>query len=446
MELLDSNNGLDRIYVEPFGIPHKRLDNCMFPAFVDTAAIASLKNTWKAKNATYFVVPRMLGFPSSQGLELCIALAENWEPELVSTSLQPEFWKNFPGRIAHTGSQMLNAFQKGTPTPMPPEDFQAYMGRCLEWIAQLKARGVRDRSLEGGKCFITKLPPSLMPAVEACSCDVQRMASSSDLDRDVRSESPRREQIAVFCADPRYLMMCDFKLLTGVLEQFSKASPDFDGFLEFLSQSACSPLKAMIEWAKLEASRPSQVKLFFIEDFLREPEMTLSSLYDFLGLRKDSESLLLETVTQEMQVCLHSCQMLFGDGDHGVPELQVMHNMVQEFEAQLALRPGAALAWAEQSSEFLQLCNMGSPFPSKMLPPSLPWWWEAHEAGTCRPCTFARKGMCRNSAVCGFCHGVHEAPKARPSKKTRMRRDRRRQELREELLRCRTPSPAGLSS
>eukprot|EP00931_Biecheleriopsis_adriatica_P003173 TRINITY_DN10451_c0_g1_i1.p1 TRINITY_DN10451_c0_g1~~TRINITY_DN10451_c0_g1_i1.p1 ORF type:complete len:466 (-),score=87.11 TRINITY_DN10451_c0_g1_i1:214-1611(-) len=465
MVMLDSSG--DQIFTHPLGIPHKRMDRCMFPACVDLTAIASLKNTWKPQNATYFVVPRMMGPPFSQGLELCIALAEQWAPEQMSARSQPEFWNNFSGKWAHPGVQLMDAFC--TPAALLPDDMRSHMSRCVEWLAQDQARstsaGMRaQQTSEGRKCFITKLPPSLMPAVKAGNIP-NKFLIQTNLASDIENEiqDSRQEQIAVLCADPRYLIMSEFKLLTGISKEYSKAAPappgrlwgaddngGLDEFLEFSMQSktVSSPLTTMIEWAKLEAKRPSHVKLFFMEDFLRTPDIMLSSLYDFLGLQTDSsESPLLDHVTQETQRCLCSCQPLFGQsGADGIPELQDMQNMVQQFEAYLALNPSAAMAWGEQISELLQFRSIGFPSHGSTLLPSLPWWWDAHKAGRCKPCCFARRGICRNLGDCGFCHGVpHEPAAARPSRKTRVRRDRQNRQ-RQEQLRCRTPSPSGLSS
>ena len=40
----------------------------------------------------------------------------------------------------------------------------------------------------------------------------------------------------------------------------------------------------MLAWARVEQHRPEQVKLFFFEDFVREPETAFRGLARFLGI------------------------------------------------------------------------------------------------------------------------------------------------------------------
>jgi len=453
---MDQSSEPDQIWSEPFGTAHKRMENCFFPAHFDLAAIKSLKSTWKAKNATYFVVPQSFGPPLSQGLELCIALVERSAPEQVRACVQPEFWDHFLDAFAHSANRRQCAFVKGIPVPSHSEAIRAHMNRVIEYISQntatSKGAAAREQLHTGIKCFVTRLPPSLMPAVDTGNYDKRRLDAWADGVRDEESElwENRQEPIAVFSSDPRYIIMSEFDRFRKAVAALKSAgsvpagrlmvSCDFDSFLELALQTenAVSGLKSMIEWTKLEVELPSRVRLFFVEDFLQDPETALESLCDFLGLQNDSNSLLLETVTQEMQRCLRSSRPLFGYGHVGVPELQVMQNLAQEFEAQLALSSSAAnMAWAEQVSEFLQVYSMGRSSQIRMLLPSLPWWWEEHQAGTCKPCNFASRGICRNSIDCNFCHGVHQK-KMSPSKKTRKRRERQKQKLEQ----CRSPSPS----
>jgi len=50
-----------------------------------------------------------------------------------------------------------------------------------------------------------------------------------------------------------------------------------------------------------------------------------------------------------------------------------------------------------------------------------------HEAGTCKPCSYFRRGTCHLGVDCRYCHFWHGKPKL-PGKKARARRARRQQE------------------
>jgi len=430
----------ERVFIEPYGIPHKRVDGYPIPPFVQASAIVALRETWKPrKENTFVVVPQEYGPPEMDALGLLIALAEQWRSDTIKPlssilNTSHHFSPSDIMKVSVAGGEF--------PTPEHP-----LIDRVLE------CRAACGQESADRRCLITRLPPSLMPAssLQGSGGGHESWADVGAGEESECSAPAGGEKVVVICADPRFLVMKEYlsvkrfhdlrQMETGCSEPLEVAR-----FLELgLQAPLIQSLKSLTEWAREEQRRPSQVRLLFIEEFVSEPDVALLGLARFLGVQEGSD--VLQTVLQEIGELVQQSRGLFARCPEGVSEIQFVRGLAQQFEGQLDAVPlGVAQAWAEQVSELMRIqsprvLSLGQALQAHTQL-QLPAWWAVHSAGLCRPCTFASRGTCRNLETCAFCHGPH-GPRVskRPSKKWRERRERQRQ-----AARVRTPSPEGLSS
>jgi len=224
-----------------------------------------------------------------------------------------------------------------------------------------------------------------------------------------------------------------FPLLSKVLG--AEAVPD--NFV-MASMQRCADVESMVAWARLEHLKPHQVRLFFAEDFVLEPETAFRGLARFLGI--DQGEVLPTIMHQLPDICSKG---LFNKCKGR--EIDLIEQLTGRFERELAKLPfDLQMSWQDQVSNLINLPNARLSTLGRLVAAHQQWdiprWWVAHSAQLCKPCTFATRGLCRNGEECGFCHAPDHHRLNRPSKKERQRRDRRRQAM------ARTPSPPGLSS
>jgi len=203
-------------------------------------------------------------------------------------------------------------------------------------------------------------------------------------------------------------------------------------------------LQKLAFWAKQEALKPDRVKLFFIEDFIKEPEIAIKDLSDFLGMPPTDE--VQAKVTQRMT--LQKAGGLFWKMDGSSGELEHLELVVRQFEEFLAELPMRVQdIWNEKVSLLPSLPQPRLSWLTLSLRQhnlaAVPHWWIAHCARLCKPCSYHPRGLCRTGDFCSYCHDEsHRIELRRDSKRVRMRKRRQRERYRI----SRTPSPDGLSS
>lgn len=287
------------------------------------------------------------------------------------------------------------------------------------------------------RCFFTVLPPWLLPLDD--------------------SKSSGFRQLAVFVADPRFLIMRTaqtWEAMGNCIRESCKHCHDnrqlqgcaAHNFLEtYLANEAHlvgEEMRRLSFWALEEDRQPGRVKLFFVEDFIADPNLALRGLARFLGVPEESE--VVKTATQD-----HLDAKTFGllYPRSGMLELQHILAVVRDFEEELAeLNGSLQAAWEDKVALWLSLPNLRMASLAQHMQKHQFWvapeWWIQHTAGLCRPCSFAVKDKCKNGDACIFCHSPsHRSELRRLSMKERLRMKRR-----ESLsMRDRTPSPEGLS-
>ncbi|CAE8649024.1 unnamed protein product, partial [Polarella glacialis] len=428
----------EEIFLEPYGVRHKRIGNTAYAPFFSTSALLDLKNTWqKQPGDVYFAMPP--GFRPSEGTLLgnLFCLAER----RLSVG-DEDVGVNFCGIKASRLQRCV--------------ELSATRSQLCGYPHEPEHEPKNASDSETHRSFFTFLPPWLFPNGSAEDGDglVKSDDQSSEYSTTASGSSFTGDKIAVLCADPRYLLMREGLLWnflsgdSGGDENHPQRVGDTFHFAQTALQSEVrlggGQLQSMTAWAKEQHRRPEEVKLFFIEDFLMDSDVALNSLARFLGVSESHQ------VVVEMKAQVSNSTSLWHTAPQGVSQLEHMQRLSSDFEKQLAALPTSfAASWADQVSEWLQsphprlyaygqqLLSHSSSAPER--------WWASHYAEQCRPCTFASRGLCRSADDCSFCHSTaHPAPPPRPSKNKRMRRRARRAYAGGCV--SRTPSPPGLSS
>jgi len=390
----------DRVYCTPLGVPHKRVGDVIVPAFLKTDQLFDLSERWQVgeKDVLLALSPGLC--PNIQVLEPIFALA----------------------------GDPLQAKQGG-----PVDGACEFRHRMLELLNEEEIQ-VRPSA---NRCLFSLLPPWLVPQSFG--------------------------KVAVFLADPRYLIMRQLR----VWEIFKKCNADkgkgcgcgsqsldesdfLRAYLEEDFSLSGEEMQRLARWALEEHRQPDKVKIFFVEDFVAEPDMALRGLARFLGVPDDAE-VLQQAIAKVEAMKPHG--LFFPRED--MLELQHFLTVAMDFELRLAELPDQLqMVWEEKVSLWPRLPNLRLAMLGQSLQNHRAWvapqWWAAHSAGLCKPCSFAPRGICRSGDDCDFCHAPsHRAPLRRPSKKERMRRLRKALRDKEgdgSSARTRTPSPDGLSS
>eukprot|EP00418_Pyrodinium_bahamense_P073778 CAMPEP_0179102200 /NCGR_PEP_ID=MMETSP0796-20121207/47290_1 /TAXON_ID=73915 /ORGANISM="Pyrodinium bahamense, Strain pbaha01" /LENGTH=279 /DNA_ID=CAMNT_0020800069 /DNA_START=37 /DNA_END=872 /DNA_ORIENTATION=+ len=270
--------GAEQIFIDPYGMPHKRIGNVVIPPFLQASAVVALRDTWKPRSgSTLIVVPRGLGPPDVDALGLLVALAEQWSPEAI----KPESLRLKVSHNQFSPSDMMKTLVAGGKLQVPRHPF---IERTLE------CRTGHGQEPTDHRCFLTRLPPSLIP-VSTLQGSERRHERWADVDTEDESDCRVPEggaKVVVICADPRYLVMQEYMRVKQFhdiyqVEIGSNEPLEVARFLELgLQASMIQSLKTLTEWAREELRRPLQVKLFLIEEFVSEPDMALLGLARFL--------------------------------------------------------------------------------------------------------------------------------------------------------------------
>jgi hypothetical protein len=228
------------------------------------------------------------------------------------------------------------------------------------------------------------------------------------------------------------------------LPEFLKALTDNDEAAGLIFDG----VRTSLAWAEAEAMHPDRIRLFFVEDFMLQPEVAMRGLADFLDVSSLSYATE-KAVSQASGLLSYSCRYermpgpLIVKEDKLALEMKVkscFENHVSEFERQLALAPSWIMAawegllerWLQSPSPRIKAYATTALHHERWDPPH---WWVEHNARVCRPCLFFPRGTCKD-ANCSFCHGPGHAKPKRPPRSKRNQRRRRYD---------RTPSPQGLS-
>mmetsp|Transcript_5914 Transcript_5914/g.10568 ORF Transcript_5914/g.10568 Transcript_5914/m.10568 type:complete len:409 (-) Transcript_5914:329-1555(-) len=383
---------IETVYIEPYGFPHKRIGDAAFPPFIEATNILNLpRNLRLQKDDVLISIPAGL-MGDIQVMELLINLCEHQLPVERDDPLRPCAFKD-----------------------------------------QLIERNGSGVSSSKSNCYFTLLPPWLLP---------EEWWSSDD-----------HGKIVVMTSDPRYLLMRQPHFWRFVSAQcLVEAAPAsmcdgacyIQSYLESSAQLGGEELQKLAFWAKQEALQPDRVKLFFIEDFINEPEMAIKHLSGFLGMPPPDE--VQAKVTQRMT--LQKAGGLFWKMDGSSGELEHLELGVRQFEEFLAELPMAVQdIWNEKVSLLPSLPQPRLSWLTLSLQQhnlaALPRWWIAHSARLCKPCSYHPRGACKSGEFCSYCHHEsHRIELRRDSKRERMRKRRQRERNRI----SRTPSPDGLSS
>jgi hypothetical protein len=213
-----------------------------------------------------------------------------------------------------------------------------------------------------------------------------------------------------------------------------------------------------VAWANEALEHPTHVRLFSAERFAshnpKDVCEAVLELAEFLEVPSASKvafqlASALGQLPQDLDAVFKEDCMKPLDVFSGGPMIELVGPRLQLFQECLvrASTPVQArfrsmlTSWFDAPSVCLaQLGESAAKGVATLLPATLsrPWKGEgAHLEGTCRPCVFHLRGICRNSfEMCAYCHADGHKPTKRANRKTRAQRK----------ARLYTPSPDGLSS
>jgi hypothetical protein len=418
-----SDSPEERIYPGPFGVSQKRVEGCAFPTFLRVGAIHELMDNWKSAADDVIVNVSPVFAPCSKLVQGVLNIVQQQILEC-----QPAEFRginvdyNIKTRYielsaSHFNLEALNAMQPGP---------------------------------AGLRCLFTRTPPWLRPGLHT---EIMQPRDDSSSDGSAKSQTVVRTgaRTVVLCSDPRFMLMNEILLYEkdGLINKGERLtdmlplSKVLDKVIDNDVPWGGGVMNSVAAWAREEAERPSEVRLFFLEDFLTEPEIAVRGLLRFLDLPADSfesrESLrrIQEAIDERCLLTWRSC---------GSPEVEQLKISTQEFERSFSdWSYGTKAIWTDQLNEWIMLPHPRLSRMASLMMVHECWepqvWWAAHSARMCRPCTFFPRGLCKTVDDCAFCHFPgHPAQKSRPGKKERNRRDRQKGRN------VRTPSPPGLSS
>ncbi|CAE7711598.1 unnamed protein product [Symbiodinium pilosum] len=220
----------EKLYCEPYGVPHKRVGDVILPAFLQTQHLGSLSDKWQVSENDVLLALSPGLFPNIQVLEPLFALAGDALP--------------------------------ADATPGLPVG-----GACAFRQRMLELENSEEMTREGSRCLFTLLPPWLLPI----------------------NGTRRFGKTAVFLADPRYLIMRQHKLweifktcMNSKGKGCGNNQLDESDFLRAYLEQDCSlsgeEMQRLARWAVEEYRQPDKVKIFFVEDFVAEPDDVWSGM------------------------------------------------------------------------------------------------------------------------------------------------------------------------
>jgi len=330
--------------------------------------------------------------------------------------------------------------------------FQLAENRCevAETMIPFGPYGMRIPPLEG-KVSLGLIPAQTSPARRQCHWTFVQPAM---LPHDEDNKLSIGGKVVVLLADPRYVLFRHRDLWNRVRwmctptdTAFYPKHFDFGEAMEHYFASDCHfgghVMDRYRDWMMEQQRAPHKVKIIFLEDLVRDSEVVVKGLAQFLEVDDPRVPL---SVISSLKVAQQQSGLIKA-GLSATEEYDFMTRISKEFERCLSrLSCSAQESWRSSLRQFLAVADPRCRILANQLLEHCPWQeaatWAAHNLMMCRPCSFAPRGICRSADECNFCHVPgHAAPARRPSKKERMRRQRRLQRLV-----SRTPSPEGLSS
>eukprot|EP00930_Biecheleria_cincta_P047018 TRINITY_DN32522_c0_g1_i1.p1 TRINITY_DN32522_c0_g1~~TRINITY_DN32522_c0_g1_i1.p1 ORF type:complete len:425 (+),score=69.06 TRINITY_DN32522_c0_g1_i1:78-1352(+) len=378
---------MEKIYLEPYNIPHKRIGATALPPMLKVSSVAELSHSWhpEAEDVLFVLPPGLI--PNFKLLGTLFLIAGD--------------------PLAETLAEMG---ELGTP--------YNFRSRLLESVAS-DALEKPSRTCDSPRCFFTSLPPWLIPFESF-------------------------DKILVFLADPRYLILreqCLWEFIQRCVgdESCSPNASDTSDYLRIYLQSFSShlgseELQRDAEWAVKEHEQPDRVKIIFADDFISDLEAALGDAACFLADKETgSDSRIVPSRVRA------AADKAFAVKEGGLfypcaemSESEHFRLVVREFEDNLACLPDDLLAiWHRRVSAWVDIPNRRMAvlglslqlhtYDCSEVSPNL---MTLHNAGLCRPCKFHYRAW--HSDDCTFCHDpFHRENQSRPGKRERDRRKRK---------------------
>lgn len=386
--------------------PLVEMDGNLFPPFWRSSEVQILQNKWAAREGDVFVVSQ---FPIWGLARLLVALVEGGSDPWRDGLLEPIHF--------------------------------------LDCMASMGARTFMDEAAkrQGRRFFKSYCIPSAFP----CKYPFEENAKG-------QGPSPK---IVVLVADPRHVITTMWTFFTkskchffdGSLTDFIRwvASGKFRIFGEFFQHA--------VSWAREAAEHPEYIQLFDAGRLgsldPKEVRAELENIADFLDIPRERAAELVAATFRRPAgaaeaLAKDACSLpSIVEGDHLLEQtgrnLNCFENSLNNAAAEVhELWHTALKVWVtSSSSQLVQLARVSmkgmSSTPPLMLTISMKGM-RAHEAGTCRPCVFALRGICKNTAeMCLYCHADGHSKTKRASQKMRQVRKAKQDEER-----IRTPSPS----
>lgn len=397
-----SETTVEHSCVHTLGFPVSRIGRCAFPAFIKPSVVERLRNDWVARDDDVFLV-----FPSPPIFDGLVAFSSALVEQRDVDSIDLAMPRWLDGAASRRGWQYT------------------------EYLDSLTTR----------RCLSTTSPPWLFP----CSNSGVTL-DSPDLSGSLYSSSAAAEglRIAVFVADPRYLVMKEVQGMRLMGKPYHKDPLDIstclghileagDFLLEqhnpavFTGSFGGGSIHNSSAWAEIEACCPDRVRLFFIDDFITNPDVAMGSLARFLNVATLSDATHRAIQESSRLSSIHHYDPAGTSAGlvRDLVKIDAHAELVDSFECAMANAPDLRIAWERHLGRWLHSSNPRLVAWAHGALQREPWnplrWWALHTARICRPCLFFPRGKCSDDS-CAFCHGPgHHKPK-RPSKSRRNRR------------------------
>mmetsp|Transcript_13372 Transcript_13372/g.31356 ORF Transcript_13372/g.31356 Transcript_13372/m.31356 type:complete len:505 (-) Transcript_13372:186-1700(-) len=386
------------------GLPFTRVADCAYPPFMSASAVERLQDQWDARECDVFLV-----FPVAPMFKSFLAYAAALVEQCDVSEVDTSFPRWVDAAVSRRGWEFIERI-----------DASACSRRLLcthspPWLFPCRNSGLPRKPFPNGWTH------------SALAAHASYTASSVD-----NGHPPR---IAVMVSDPRLMIMKEMQFALLILQGHQENDVDFNfpRLLEYLthrSQEGLLPgyggggIITAAAWAEAEAADPDRVRLFFIEDFILQPEVAMRGLARFLDAPTISDATGQVILRAGEIGSLQRESRTTPAGD--LLDLQHIGSVIEDFEKLLASVPDAGRGdWEEFIGLWLNSSNsrMVSMAQSALAHSAWdpPRWWAAHSARLCRPCLFFPRGTCVHDD-CGFCHGPNHAKPKRPSKSRRQRK------------------------
>jgi len=379
--------------VNSFGFPYRQIGDSAFPAFFLPSAVDKVKDEWTARSSDVFFVGASTNESLKTSLKkLTCALVEQLDDvDKVDTD-----WSRWvDAAVSRRGWGYIEALD--------------------EWPTR--------------RCLETSCPPKNFPC---------RNSGIGDL-----VDACMAPRIAVFLSDPRWMLMTELECAGNkCLQNGYDVDPTFLTYLETAIDAESAKglifdgVRNSMAWAEAELRSPDRIRIFYVEDFMLQPEIAMRGLAKFLDVSSVSDAT--EKVVRQAETLCSKIKPFQERVAGDMNMYRSAEGYVVDFERQMAAAP----SWMQSGWEQLLERWLQSPSPrmvayaidalAHQIYTSGAEWWPSHNARVCRPCLFFPRGTCKE-LDCSYCHGPgHAKHTKRPTRKQRDDRKKRYD---------RTPSP-----